>query len=117
VGGGTVWGWISYDPELNLIYYGTANPSPWNPNQRSGDNLWSTTIFARDPDSGQAKWAYQLNPHDLFDHDEINENVLVDLELNGQTRKVLIHPGRNGYMYVIDRTNGEVLSADAYDFT
>lgn len=116
VGGGTVWGWISYDPELNLIYYGTANPSPWNSNQRSGDNLWTTTIFARDPDTGQAKWAYQVNPHDLFDHDEINENVLVDLQLNGQTRKVLIHPGRNGYMYVIDRATGEVLSADAYDF-
>ncbi|MGY4468912.1 hypothetical protein ACVWWK_004621 [Bradyrhizobium sp. LB9.1b] len=116
VGGGTVWGWISYDPDLNLIYYGTANPSPWNANQRSGDNLWSTTIFARDPDTGRAKWAYQVNPHDLFDHDEINENVLVDLELNGQPRKVLIHPGRNGYMYVMDRATGEVISADAYDF-
>lgn len=115
VGGGTVWGWISYDPELNLIYYGTANPSPWNSNQRAGDNLWSTAIFARNPDTGEAKWAYQLNPHDLFDHDEINENVLVDLEIGGRMRKVLIHPGRNGYMYVIDRATGEVLSADAYD--
>jgi PQQ-dependent dehydrogenase (methanol/ethanol family) len=78
IGGGTMWGWISYDPDLNLIYYGTANPSPWNSNQRSGDNLWTTTIFARDPDTGKAKWAYQLNPHDLFDHEEINENILVD---------------------------------------
>jgi lanthanide-dependent methanol dehydrogenase len=115
IGGGTVWGWISYDPDLNLIYYGTANPSPWNSNQRAGDNLWSTAIFARNPDTGAAKWAYQLNPHDLFDHDEINENVLVDLEIGGAARKVLIHPGRNGYMYVIDRATGEVLSADAYD--
>src|SRR4051794_2319578 len=115
IGGGTVWGWISYDPDLNLIYYGTANPSPWNSNQRAGDNLWSTAIFARNPDTGAAKWAYQLNPHDLFDHDEINENVLVDLNIEGKDRKVLIHPGRNGLMYVIDRTSGEVLSAEPYD--
>jgi alcohol dehydrogenase (cytochrome c) len=115
MGGGTMWGWISYDPELNLIYYGTANPGPWNSNQRPGDNLWTTTIFARDADTGAAKWAIPLNPHDLFDHDEINENLLFDLPVDGQTRKVLVHPGRNGYMYVIDRVTGEVLSADAYD--
>lgn len=114
-GGGTVWGWISYDPDLNLIYYGTANPGPWNSNQRPGDNLWTTTVFARDPDTGAAKWAYQITPHDLWDHDEINENVLVDLDLGGQTRKALIHPGRNGYMYVIDRASGELISADPYD--
>jgi lanthanide-dependent methanol dehydrogenase len=115
IGGGTVWGWISYDPDLNLIYYGSANPGPWNSNQRPGDNLWTTTLFARDPDTGAAKWAYQMNPHDLFDHDEINENVLLDLPINGQSRKVVIHIGRNGLMYVIDRTTGEVLSADPYD--
>ncbi|MBV9588304.1 MAG: PQQ-dependent dehydrogenase, methanol/ethanol family [Hyphomicrobiales bacterium] len=114
-GGATAWGWVSYDSELNLLYYGTANPSPWNSNQRDGDNLWSATIFARDADTGHAKWAYQLNPHDEFDHDEINENVLVDLSIAGKSRKVLIHPGRNGYMYVIDRQTGEVLSADPYD--
>lgn len=115
MGGGTVWGWLSYDPELNLVYYGTANPGPWNSNQRPGDNLWSSTIFARDVDTGAAKWAYQANPHDLWDHDEINENVLLDLDINGEIRKVLVHPGRNGYMYVIDRATGEVISADAYD--
>ncbi|HEY2539948.1 MAG TPA: PQQ-dependent dehydrogenase, methanol/ethanol family [Stellaceae bacterium] len=114
-GGGTMWGWISYDPELNLVYYGTGNPGPWNSNQRPGDNLWTTTIFARDPDTGAAHWAIPLNPHDLFDHDEINENVLVDLKIDGRLRKVLIHPGRNGYMYVIDRTTGEILSADPFD--
>jgi lanthanide-dependent methanol dehydrogenase len=114
MGGGTVWGWISYDPELNLIYYGTGNPGTWNANQRPGDNLWSTTIFARDPDTGSAKWAFQVNPHDLFDYDEVNENVLLDLPINGQTRKVLVHPARNGHMYVIDRATGEVLSADPY---
>jgi lanthanide-dependent methanol dehydrogenase len=115
IGGGTVWGWISYDPDLNLIYYGTSNPGTWNHEQRPGDNLWSTTIFARDPDTGKAKWAYPVNPHDLWDYDEINENVIVDLEINNQVRKVLIHPGRNGFMYVIDRATGEVISADAYD--
>jgi PQQ-dependent dehydrogenase (methanol/ethanol family) len=115
IGGGTVWGWISYDPELNLIYYGTANPGTWNHEQRPGDNLWASTIFAREPDTGKAKWAYQIDPHDLWDHDEINENILVDLTISNQMRKVLIHPGRNGFMYVIDRASGEVLSADAYD--
>jgi lanthanide-dependent methanol dehydrogenase len=115
IGGGTVWGWISYDLEQNLIFYGTGNPGPWNSNQRPGDNLWTTTIFARNPDTGAAKWAYQINPHDLFDHDEVNENVLVDLNIDGKDRKVLIHPGRNGLMYVIDRISGEVLSADPYD--
>ncbi|HLH48207.1 MAG TPA: PQQ-dependent dehydrogenase, methanol/ethanol family [Roseiarcus sp.] len=115
IGGGTVWGWFSYDPSLNLVYYGTANPGPWNANQRPGDNLWTSTVFARDPDSGEAHWAYQLNPHDLWDHDEIQENVLLDLDIGGKTRKVLVHPGRNGYMYVIDRQTGEVISADPYD--
>jgi PQQ-dependent dehydrogenase (methanol/ethanol family) len=114
-GGGPVWGWISYDPALNLIYYGTGNPGPWNSNQRPGDNLWTTAIFARNPDTGEAKWAYQINPHDLWDYDEINENILTDVNVGGRMRPVLIHPGRNGYMYVLDRATGEVLSADAYD--
>src|ERR1700745_3372365 len=96
-GGGTVWGWISYDPELDFIYYGTANPGPWNSNQRPGDNLWTTTIFARDADTGAAKWAYQMNPHDLWDYDEINENVLLDLDLDAQPRKVFVHIVRNGF--------------------
>jgi PQQ-dependent dehydrogenase (methanol/ethanol family) len=114
-GGGTVWGWISYDPELDLIFYGTGNPGPWNPNQREGDNLWTTTIFARDPDTGMARWAYQTTPHDLWDHDAVNEMILLDLEIDGETRKVAIRPGRNGYMYVLDRTSGKVLSAKPFD--
>jgi PQQ-dependent dehydrogenase (methanol/ethanol family) len=114
IGGGTVWGWISYDPEQNLIFYGTANPGPWNAQQRPGDNKWTAGIFARNPDSGQAHWFYQWSPHDLYDYDGVNENVLVDLPLNGQTRKVLIHPDRNGYVYVVDRTTGEVLSATPF---
>jgi PQQ-dependent dehydrogenase (methanol/ethanol family) len=116
IGGGTVWGWISYDPDLNLIYYGTSNPGAWNHEQRPGDNLFGSTIFARNPDTGMAKWAYQPDPHDLWDHDEINESVLVDLTIDNQVRKVLIHPDRDGFMYVIDRTTGKVISADAYDY-
>jgi alcohol dehydrogenase (cytochrome c) len=115
IGGGTFWGWISYDPDLNLIYYGTANAGPWNANQRPGDNQWTSTIFARDPDTGMAKWAYQVTPHELWDYDEINENVLMTLPVDGKDRKVLVHVARNGYMYVIDRATGEVLSAKPYD--
>jgi len=113
-GGGTVWGWISYDPELRLIYYGTSNPGPWDPTDRPGDNKWTAGIFARDIDTGQARWFYQSNPHDLFDHDDINEHILLDLPVDSKIRKVLVHPGRTGYMYVIDRATGEVLSADAF---
>lgn len=114
-GEGNPWGWISYDPELDLVYYGTGNPGPWNPNQREGDNLWTTTIFARDPDTGMAKWAYQTSPHDLWDHDGVNELILLDLEIEGEMRKVAVRPGRTGYMYVLDRTNGKLISAEPYD--
>ncbi len=106
LGGGTVWGWISYDPELNLIYYGTGNPGVWNPDMRPGDNKWSITIWARDPETGMAKWAYQIEPHDGFDYDEIMENVLVDMPWQGQMRKLLLHPGRTGFMFVMDRETG-----------
>ncbi|HEY8548457.1 MAG TPA: methanol/ethanol family PQQ-dependent dehydrogenase [Vicinamibacterales bacterium] len=114
IGGGTVWGWVSYDPGLDLIYYGTGNPGPWNPTMRPGDNKWTTTIFARDPDDGQARWAHQLVPHDMWDYDEIMENVLVDMEWNGQPRKLLIHPGRTGFVFVFDRETGELLSAEPF---
>jgi lanthanide-dependent methanol dehydrogenase len=114
LGGGTVWGWVSYDPETNLIFYGTGNPGPWNPEQRPGDNKWTAGIFARDADSGQAKWFYQFSPHDLFDHDGVNENLLLELPINGQARKVIVRPERNGYIYVLDRASGEVLSATAF---
>jgi PQQ-dependent dehydrogenase (methanol/ethanol family) len=115
-GGGTVWGWISYDPELNLIYYGTANPGPWNPEQRPGDNKWTAGMFARVPETGEARWFYQTSPHDLFDHDGVNELVLADLDMNGQTRKVAMRADRNGLLYVIDRTSGEVLSAAPFGY-
>ena len=114
LGGGNVWGWISYDPESNLIFYGTGNPGVWNPELRPGDNKWSAGIFARNPDTGSAVWFYQASPHDLYDHDEVNENVLVELPIDGQQRKVIVHPGRNGYMYVMDRATGQVLSATPF---
>jgi PQQ-dependent dehydrogenase (methanol/ethanol family) len=113
-GGGTVWGWISYDPELDLVYYGTGNPGPWNPEQRPGDNKWTSAIFARRPDTGEAVWAYQWTPHDEHDYDGINENVLLDLTIDGRPRKVLVRPERNGYVYVMDRATGEVLSATPF---
>jgi lanthanide-dependent methanol dehydrogenase len=116
IGGGGVWGWVSYDPELDLIYYGTANPGPWNPEVRPGDNKWTTTLFARRPDNGEAVWAYQLTPHDLHDYDGVNENILVDRQWKGQQRKLLLRPDRNGYFYVMDRATGEVLSAEPYGF-
>ncbi len=103
IGGGTVWGWISYDSQLDLIYYGTANPGPWNPEQRPGDNKWTCGIFARKPDTGEAIWFYQWSPHDEYDYDGINEQILVDLPINGQVRKVLLRAERNGHVYVLDR--------------
>lgn len=114
LGGATVWGWISYDPKLDLIYYGTGNPGVWNPDLRPGDNKWSISIIARDPDDGQARWAYQIVPHDAWDYDEIMENILVDMPWNGQMRKLLIHPGRTGFVFVMDRATGELLSAEKF---
>jgi PQQ-dependent dehydrogenase (methanol/ethanol family) len=114
IGGGTMWGWITYDPETNLLFAGTANPGPWNADARPGDNKWTAGVFARDPDTGEARWFYQYNPHDLWDYDGINENVVVNLTLGGRRRQVLLHPDRNGYLYVQDRTTGEVISASPY---
>ena len=115
IGGGTTWGWYTYDPELNLVYYGTGNPSTWNPVVRPGDNKWSMTLFARDADTGMARWAYQMTPHDEWDYDGVNENILADIEIDGQMRKVLVHFDRNGFAYTLDRVTGELLVAEKYD--
>ncbi len=114
-GGGSTWGWYSYDPKLNLIYYGTANPSTWNPVQRPGDNKWSLAIFARDADTGMAKWVYQMTPHDQWDYDGINEMILTDQAIDGKERKLLTHFDRNGFGYTLDRETGELLVAEKYD--
>jgi lanthanide-dependent methanol dehydrogenase len=115
IGGGCTWGWISYDPQLNLFYYGSGNPSTWNPKQRPGDNKWSMTIWARDPDTGMARWVYQMTPHDEWDYDGVNEMILADQNIGGQARKILVHFDRNGFGYTLDRTNGELLVAEKYD--
>ena len=115
IGGGPTWGWYSYDPELNLMYYGSGNPSTWNPKQRPGDNRWSMTIWARDVDNGMAKWVYQITPHDEWDYDGVNEMILTDQQFGGQARKLLTHFDRNGLAYTLDRTNGELLLAEKYD--
>jgi lanthanide-dependent methanol dehydrogenase len=114
IGGGGMWGWITYDAELGMLYHGTANPGPWNQEQRPGDNKWTAGIFARDPKTGAARWFYQYSPHDEHDYDGINEQILLDMPFAGSMRKVLVHLDRNGYVYVIDRTTGQVLSADPY---
>ncbi len=114
-GGGATWGWYSYDPATNLIYYGTGNPSTWNPVQRPGDNKWSMTIFARDADTGMAKWAFQMTPHDEWDYDGVNEMILADIPVKGVMTKALVHFDRNGFAYTLNRETGELLVAEKYD--
>jgi alcohol dehydrogenase (cytochrome c) len=114
-GGGGTWGWISYDPQLNLIYYGSGNPSTWNPVQRPGDNKWSMTIFARDADTGVAKWVYQMTPWDQWDYDGVNEMILADINVKGKPVKALVHFDRNGFGYTLNRETGELLVAEKYD--
>jgi len=109
-GGGTTWGWYSYDPELNLFYYGSGNPGVWNPDQRPGDNKWSMSIWARNPQTGAVKWVYQMTPHDAWDYDGVNEMVLFDKD----GKKLLAHFDRNGFGYTLDRTTGKVLVAEPY---
>jgi PQQ-dependent dehydrogenase (methanol/ethanol family) len=115
IGGGTTWGWYSYDRALNLLYYGTGNPSTWNPSQRPGDNKWSMSIWARDLDTGKVKWVYQMTPFDQWDFDGINEMILADIKVKGAPVKALVHFDRNGFGYTLDRTNGALLVAEKFD--
>ncbi|MCB1908623.1 MAG: methanol/ethanol family PQQ-dependent dehydrogenase [Rhodocyclaceae bacterium] len=115
IGGGTTWGWYSYDRAENLLYYGTGNPSTWNPTQRPGDNRWSMSIWARNLDTGAVKWVYQMTPHDEWDFDGINEMILADIDVKGQKHKALVHFDRNGFGYTLDRVTGELLVAEKYD--
>lgn len=113
-GGGPVWGWLSYDPQLDLLYYGTGNPGPYNTEQRRGDNKWTASVLARRPADGSLAWAYQFTPHDNWDYDANAENILVDLEIAGARREVLVHFDKNGFAYTLDRRTGEVLVAEPY---
>lgn len=118
-GGSTVWGWFTYDPQLNLVYYGTANPGVWNPDMRPGDNKWSATIFARDPNTGVAKWAYQLTPHDGWDYDAMNEVTVIPApsDVTSAKGKVVVHFNKNGFAYMLDAWTGKVLKADQFVHT
>ena len=116
IGGGTTWGWYSYDPELRQVYYGSGNPSTWNPSQRPGDNKWSMALWSRDIDTGKVKWVYQMTPHDEWDFDGINEVPLWEgKDKNGKQRKMLSHFDRNGFAYTLDRATGELLVAEKFD--
>jgi PQQ-dependent dehydrogenase (methanol/ethanol family) len=115
IGGGTTWGWYSYDKALNLLYYGSGNPSTWNPAQRPGDNKWSMSVWGRDLDTGKVKWVYQMTPYDEWDFDGINEMILADINVKGKPTKALVHFDRNGFGYTLDRTNGALLVAEKYD--
>ena len=115
IGGGSTWGWYSYDPQENLMYYGTGNPSTWNPSQRPGDNKWSMTLWARDVDTGKVRWVYQMTPHDEWDFDGVNEVILADIDVKGKKRKVAVHFDRNGFAYTLDRVTGELLVAEKFD--
>ncbi|WP_088344257.1 MULTISPECIES: lanthanide-dependent methanol dehydrogenase XoxF5 [Rhodomicrobium] len=115
IGGGCTWGWLAYDPALDLFYYGSGNPSTWNPKQRPGDNKWSMTVFARNPDTGMAKWVYQMTPHDEWDYDGVNEMILADIPVGGKETKALVHFDRNGLGYTLNRETGELLVAQKYD--
>ena len=107
-GGGPVWGWFSFDPALNLVYYGSGNPSTWNPDIRPGDNKWAMTLFARDLDTGYARWGYQLTPHDEWDYDGVNEVILWE----AGNKKLATHFDRNGFGYTFDRADGTLLVAE-----
>jgi PQQ-dependent dehydrogenase (methanol/ethanol family) len=113
-GGVPVWGWLSYDRALDLIYFGTGNPSPYNTEQRQGDNKWATSVLARRPDDGALVWAYQFTPHDNWDYDANAEMILADLDIGGRRRRVLVHFDKNGFGYTIDRATGEVLVAQPF---
>ena len=113
-GGAPVWGWMSYDPELDLVYYGTGNPSPYNAEQRPGDNKWTSSVLARRPTDGSLVWAYQFTPHDNWDYDAVSTMILTDVTIAGKTRKALVTFNKNGFQYTLDRTTGEVLKATPY---
>lgn len=115
LGGGTTWGWYAWDPKLNLVYYGTGNPGTWNPTQRPGDNKWSMSIFARDLNTGQARWVYQMTPHDEWDYDGVNEMILSDLSIDGKKVPAIVHFDRNGFGYTLNRETGQLLVAQKFD--
>ena len=114
IGGSTVWGWITYDPETNQIFYATSNPGTWNPDQRPGDNLYSAAVMARNAETGELNWAWQATPHDQWDYDAVNESIVANLTIDGQERKVIVHFDRNGFGTTIDRVTGKLIVAQPF---
>jgi alcohol dehydrogenase (cytochrome c) len=114
-GGGSTWMTGSYDPELDLVYWGTGNAAPWNPASRPGDNLYTASLLAIKPKTGAVAWHYQLVPNEMFDLDATWEWILGDLNVNGSRRKVAMHMSRGGFLYVVDRTNGRLISAQPFE--
>ncbi|PPD20222.1 MAG: PQQ-dependent dehydrogenase, methanol/ethanol family [Methylomonas sp.] len=117
IGGGTNWGWYAYDSDLEMLYYGSGNPAPWNETMRPGDNKWTMTIWGRDINSGEAKFGYQKTPHDEWDYAGVNYMGLSEQVVNGKKRKLLTHPDRNGLVYTLDRENGDLINAFKIDDT
>ncbi len=114
LGGGSTWITGSYDPELNMVYWGIGNPGPFNSAVRPGDNLYTCSVLALDPKSGKIKWHYQFSPNNPFDYDSVAEMVLADMNVDGKPTKVLMDANRNGFFYVLDRSNGKLLAANPY---
>ena len=113
-GGAATWLGGTYDPDTNLLYFGTGNPAPWNSHLRPGDNLYSASTVAIDPDTGKLSWHYQTTPNDGWDYDGVNEFIAFDMEKDGQTIKAGGKADRNGFFYVIDRSNGELINASPF---
>jgi PQQ-dependent dehydrogenase (methanol/ethanol family) len=113
-GGAPVWGWVSYDPDLDLVYYGTGNAGPYNAEQRAGDNKWTASVLARRPGDGTLVWAYQFTPHDSWDFDATGAMVLADLTVAGKPVKALVHFDKNGFAYTLDRATGKLLLAEPF---
>ncbi|WP_374088209.1 PQQ-dependent dehydrogenase, methanol/ethanol family [Methylomicrobium lacus] len=126
-GGSSVWAYLTYDPATKTLFYGTSQPGVWNPDMRcdkqkyindpqtqSCDNKWGASIFARDPFTGYAKWAYQVTPFDNWDYDSISENIAVDQKVDGVDRQLLVHFDKNGFAYTFDRVTGQILNAPKF---
>ena len=113
-GGGPTWITGTYDPDLDLVYWGVGNGGPWNAEFRKGDNLYVGSVVALKPKTGEIAWHYQFSPNDPWDYDGVNENIIADMDIDGEKKKVILHADRNGYMYVIDRTNGKLLKANQF---
>jgi alcohol dehydrogenase (cytochrome c) len=113
-GGGSSWVTGSYDPELDLVYWGIGNPAPWNPRARKGDNLFTNAIFAIRPKTGERVWYYQTTPEDPFDYDAVQTPVIATIKVEGKDRKVVMQPNRNGFLYVLDAKDGKLLAGNAF---